>query len=125
MFSPTPTTYIEIESHRHELALKCYCNACETERDPETWVYCCEECDNLVAHMSCAGEAEPFPFIELGGTRKIESHDHPLALIIKKEDRHRRLDNRYLSGLVYQCTKCSFNIDFLETLYASVRRRIE
>ncbi|KAH7844479.1 hypothetical protein Vadar_028463 [Vaccinium darrowii] len=108
-------------SHRHTLTLVYnnveqesyvyYCNACEEERDPEAWVYRCEheKCEYF-AHTNC----EPiFPFLELGGSRKIESHDHPVTLTARIGDVNRALDHGVLSGLRYECTECTYELDLL------------
>ncbi|KAE8662588.1 hypothetical protein F3Y22_tig00113279pilonHSYRG00035 [Hibiscus syriacus] len=110
------------------------CDMCETERNPDLQVYCCEEC-NFIAHIDCALSEVLEPTIEMlfDPQRKEENsgdqslkmagkmhHEmiqrdsfHPHPLMLEESETKFVCDGceELCIGLFYTCKLCSFNLD--------------
>lgn len=91
-----------------------YCEICEEEIYPKSWVYRCRICVQFF-HLYCAIPFDEFWKTKFGGTLKVENHPHTLTFVRKSENKSpsscdRCGEDSKAANPIVECAPCNFVI---------------
>ncbi|XP_027181722.1 uncharacterized protein LOC113780103 [Coffea eugenioides] len=101
-----------------------YCVLCETEINPNCWMYHCRECDYSL-HPRCILQIGRFRRVKFGRSLNVNNHSHPLTLVPEAKYKSfcgscsdRRLDWKPAfeceSCRFYLCPDCAFEGELID-----------